>query len=208
MLVLLGGCTSVGHYESADSSIGLTNASIDMGRQVIKSASIKIEVEEPQVTANEIDKMTKSISGFTESTYSYDEKSFNIAVRVPVGQLESYADHIAKMGTLISRTMNSEDVTKEIVDIDAKLKNLYALSKRYRQLLVKADTLDEMLKVEEQLTRIQTEIDIIQGRRKSLVNQSSYSRVDIRIERAVTYGPITYGVKSIYWLFEKLFIIN
>mgnify|MGYP000370756613 CR=1 FL=1 len=208
MLAVLGGCSSVGQYESEGDSIGVTNLSVDMGRQIIKSASIKIEVKEPEVTSNEIDKITKSISGFIESCYSYDEKSFNLAVKVPVAKLESYVDQVAEMGTLISRTMNSENVTKDIVDIDARLKNLYSLRERYRQLLEKANNLVEMLKVEEQLTRIQTEIDMIHGRRKSLVFQSSFSRVDIRIERTVIYGPITYGVKSIYWLFEKLFIIN
>ncbi len=99
-------------------------------------------------------------------------------------------------------------MTEEIVDIDARLKNLFSLRDRFRALLEKGIEISEILEIEKELSRIQTEIDAIEGRRKLLKHQAALSSIDITIQQEVIYGPLGYGGKALYWLFEKLFIIQ
>jgi len=86
------------------------------------------------------------------------------------------------------KTMQTEDVTEEYIDIETRLKNKREVENRYRQLLSQAKTIKEILEVEENLRVIREEIESRQGRLNYLQNQVAHSTLTIDyyevIERA------------------------
>ena len=84
-------------------------------------------------------------------------------------------DGLSGLGDETDRRVTAEDVTEIVIDLVARLKNKIALRDRLRKLLDRAQDVKEVLVVEEQLTRIQSEIDsmetdygnfIVKARRK------------------------------------------
>jgi hypothetical protein len=65
---------------------------------------------------------------------------------------------------------------------------------------------DDILKIERELNRTQSEIDRLEGRMKYLNSQVNYASIELSAEKQTTYGPLGYFFMGIWWGVEKLFI--
>lgn len=104
--------------------------------------------------------------------------------------------------------VSSRDVTEEVTDIDARLKNLRDLRGRFREVLSKAEKIEDILNIERELARIQTEIDAIEGRRESLLGSVNESKIDLELNQKTLLGPLGYLGRGIIWTISKLFVIK
>lgn len=202
------GCGSSNTRHSADFSEISAAKEVQRKRAIIRSASISIEVSDPEATALEINSLIKEQSGYIEYTHNSNQEHISLTTKIPETNLDSFLIAIESKGKLLSKSRHSKDVTEESIDIDAKLKNLIVLRDKFRALLAKAENVIETLAIEKELTRIQSKIDSIQGHQKILQSQVSFSRVEISIVRETIYGPLGYLGKGIYWVFKKLFVIQ
>ncbi len=207
-IFLLSACSSSDSKSYTRDYSSTENVTANVQRLIIKSARITIEVKDPLVVSDQIKAIITSELGYVESATNYNQESVSIDAKVPSEKLEKVVELVASSGKLVSKSSSAKDVTAEMVDIEAKLKNLTELRNRFRALLAKADSVEDILSIESQLSRVQTEIDSIEGRKKSLASQISYSAIDIQINKKTTYGPVAYVLKGIYWGIKKLFIIE
>lgn len=177
-------------------------------RQIIRTASLTLAVEDNEERVSVLSSMVKEYGGYVQSNRKYTQKRVILNVKVPSEKLDSFINDVSDLGTLTSKSSSSQDVTTQVIDIDARLKNLIALRARYRELLNKANTVEEIVSIEKELSKIQTEIDLIDGRRKSLLDQVAMSSVNVTFEQKTIYGPLGYVGKSILWVIGKLFVIK
>jgi hypothetical protein len=83
-------------------------------------------------------------------------------LRTFMGGLEAQADEAG--GRIVSQSVNSEDLTRQIVDTEARLRALTALRDRLQELLrSRPGRLADLLEVERELARVQGEIDATQS---------------------------------------------
>ncbi len=177
-------------------------------RLIQKSASLSIDVDSVKESTIGVYGIVDSINGYVESTNNYSENSASIVVKVPSDQLESVIEQLGKIGNITSERRSSRDVTDEVIDIEARLKNLVELRSRFRTLLSKADKVEEILSIERELSRIQTEIDSIESRKKMLIGNVEQSKISIRLQQKTVLGPLGYLGKGIFWAISKLFVIK
>jgi len=204
ILCFVFGCSATPEMGNYSADFGTAESE----RFVVRTASVSIEVEDIDRESSSIINSVKEIDGYVENTYRRNEKNISITVRIPEPRLDSFIDGLPKYGDITSKSLSAKDVTEEMVDVEAKLKNLVALRNRYRELLARADKVSDVLDVERELSRVQTEIDAIEGRRAKLMGQINYSKVDIYVEQKTIYGPIGYIGLGLYWVVEKLFVIK
>ena len=79
---------------------------------------------------------------------------------------------------------------------------------RLKQLLNNAENVSDILQIEKELTRIQSEIDSMEGLIKTLGNNVDYAIITIQLELKTILGPLGYIAKGIGWVIKKLFIIR
>lgn len=88
-------------------------------------------------------------------------------------------------GRITSRTTNSEDLTRQIVDTEARLRALTALRDRLQDLLrSRPGRLADLLEVERELARVQGEIDAIQSNLVVMRTRVSMSELNIQYQSA------------------------
>lgn len=191
---------------NTDRSLDRPLASSD--RLVMRSASLRIEVDNTESVTRAVTEDIESLDGYVEHIYRRDEKSVSMTAKLPEPALEEFINKTSGFGVVKSKSLSARDVTDEITDIEARLKNLYVLRDRFRLLLDKAEKVSEVIDIERELTRIQTEIDSIEGRRLKLKNQVAYSEAEIYIDQKTIYGPLGYAGYGLYWLAEKMFVIQ
>ncbi len=111
-------------------------------------------------------------------------------VRVPVDSYDPFVKGAVGLGELVSLRSNSQDVSEEYFDLDAR----QAAKKVEEQRLLKhlADStgkLDEILAVERELSRVRTEIERMQGRLRALANLAALATVTITASEIKGYVP-------------------
>lgn len=205
LLIVLSGCSATNNstvHSNSESKPSTSN------RVIIKSADVTLEV--PEISASTkaiVDKVTR-LNGIVTSIDKYNDRRSRLSVKVPPQELDAFVASLENVGTIEAHSFSAKDITDEMVDIDARVKNLQLLKERYRALLNKATEIAEIIQIEKELTKIQTEIDSINGRRHFLKGQVELSTVNILLTKEITYGPLGYVFKGMYWVFVKLFVID
>lgn len=194
---------------AASSQSGASSSQNPIEKRLIqKSAALDIDVDSTDVGLQKATEIIKINGGHVDSTYSYSEKRTNLVARVPQEHLETSLDQLSQLGEVTSRTISSNDVTDEVIDIEARLNNLKALRERFREIVKKAEKIDDILNIERELARIQSEIDSIENRRKSLLGDVDQSTVRIGLNQKRILGPLGYLGKGVIWIVSKLFVIK
>jgi len=89
-------------------------------RQVRRSASISVAVQDLEARNDEVERMTRKVGGFVAnsalSTGADGLRSSTVTIRVPVGDFDSVLSRIAKLGMVTSKNVTGEDVTERVSD--------------------------------------------------------------------------------------------
>lgn len=183
-------------------------------RLMVKNANMRVQVENIPKAIDSTTKIIETAGGYIYESNHYGNNTANMRFGVPASTLERTLDSISKIGVETSRNISSEDVTDQVVDMEAELANRKILRERLRALLSKAKDVKDVLAVEAELTRIQTEIDSIEGRLKKMKENISYSKVSLELypkgpeKKQEILGPLGYLYVGVKWFVTKLFVIQ
>ncbi|MEJ7806047.1 MAG: DUF4349 domain-containing protein [Telluria sp.] len=105
-----------------------------------------------------------------------------LSARVPPAAFSGFFTGIQAHGKLLSHYSESEDKTAEVIDVEARIKNLEALKARVLELLAKnAGSLKDMLDAEKHLAETQAALDSINGKRRVLASQTDMISIEIEL---------------------------
>jgi hypothetical protein len=210
-LVSLVGCAGAGLRAYAEpraaAEVHQTQASLE-NRLLIKTAALHLEVDDIREAAAQAAHITAHVGGYVDRSDERSGEGATLELRVPSAQLEVTLDKLAGLGDETSRQVSTEDVTDTVIDLEAILKNKIALRDRLRTLLQKAGNVQDVLTVEEQFTRVQSEIDSLEGQLKSLKSRARLASISLELTRPRILGPLGYVGYGIGWVIAKLFVIQ
>lgn len=156
-------------------------------KKIAKDGRIGIQVDNLENSKTRIDTLVKNHGGYydNESFKNSDwESSFNLKIRVPSSNFESFINKIeAGEGEIKYKEIDARDVTDLFIDLDTRLQNKKNYLKRYNELLAKAQTVKDILEIEEKVRGIEEEIESTTGRIKYLSDLVEYSTLDLTITK-------------------------
>jgi hypothetical protein len=155
-------------------------------RKIVKTGSMTLEVEDIAETLDEVADMADELNGYVVSSYKYDYEGRvlgRITIRVPFEKFEEAFARLRQLATAVPHeTTTAKDVTEEYVDLEAQLSNLLATEAQYLALLEEAESVEEMLMVQKELSKVRGEIEQIEGRMKYLEQTSETSLIEINLQ--------------------------
>jgi conjugal transfer/entry exclusion protein len=173
---------------------GATAAEVD--QKIIKTGNLSLTVAKAANAAARIESITTDLKGYVQSS-SVSElpdgtHSGNITVRVPADQFETALTQIKATATVVKEeNVSGQDVTEQYTDLQARLHNAQAQEATYLEVLKQAHTVEDILKVQEQLGIIRGDIESMQGQIKYLTNVTSYSTISVDVEEEPTINAPT-----------------
>jgi hypothetical protein len=164
-------------------------------RKIVRNADLQLEAESPEQAQQKISAIAESKGGFVVESQqsSSDARSavrdvVTMTVRVPSAKFNEALDEIRKTASrVVVETVKSDDVTEEFIDIEAQLKAKKALEAQFLEIMKRANTVEDALNVQSELAEVRGEIEKIEGRKRFLENQSSFSTVKIRLQTPATF---------------------
>lgn len=190
---------------SANSSEAPSDEEImsNSNRKLIKTVSMSAETREfDKFIANVTDKID-SLGGYAESMEvsgnSYDshsERNAFIVARIPAVKLDLFVSDVADHSNITSKNESAEDVTLQYADVEAHKESLKIEQQRLNQLLEQADTLENIIELENRLTQVRYEIESYESRLRTMNNQVVYSTVNLNVREVKEYTPEPVEEKS------------
>ena len=165
-------------------------------RLIIKTASLVIRVENVEQSVTDIQSLAENLNGFvtnsqigTRNPITYYETtqpdaptSATITFRVPSERLDEAITHIKSISNKVfSESVTGQDVTEEYTDLAARLTNLQAAESQLLELYERSGTIEEILKVQQQITNIRGQIEQTQGRIQYLNQSAQLSSVTVSL---------------------------
>jgi PKD repeat protein len=183
--------------DSASSAITTTDP------MIVRTANMSLVVEDVAHSIDQIADLAKSHDGYVVSSgvWRNNETIYgNISIRVAVGSFDATIGALGGLASKVtSETTSSQDVTEDYVDLDAQLRNLQATETQLLALMVKAEKVEDILAVQQQLTQVRGQIEQIKGRMQYLERTSSSSLITIDLQEAklaIKFTATTTNIKT------------
>ena len=162
-------------------------------KKIQRNANISIEVKNLDES---IDKLNEIILLFNAEIISsnkggidFGQPYANIRIRVLSSNLDSAIKEFKKLSTkIISENVYTNDVTEEFIDTEARLKIMKSTEDRFNSLLLKSETVEEIIQVEKELMRIRGDIESLEGRLNYLSKTTDTSEINLNLNEQI---PIT-----------------
>ena len=173
---------------SAEKS-GLGNVSASpyrANRLIIKNGEMNLLVANTDRAIDQVTDIAVNSGGYIVSSRTWFDGEFKFAtltMGVPVDQFEAVQRQLRAIAvTVLSDTASGQDVSEEYVDLQSRLTNLEATAARVREFLAQAKTVEEALKVNAQLSELESEIEQVKGRMNYLKDRAAFSTIVVNLE--------------------------
>jgi hypothetical protein len=157
------------------------------GGKVIKNISLEIEVEENgfQRRFARAGALAEQFGGFVTSSQVSETDgelaSGTLTVRVPSDRFEQAVARLKDLGDVTAEDRSGQDVSKEFVDLEARLRQAKTEEGFFLRMMDEAETISDMIQIQSQLSAVQLRIEEIQGQLNYLNDATSYSTISVRI---------------------------
>jgi hypothetical protein len=165
----------------------------DFGRKVVKTANLGLRSEEVRQSAAQAQQVAAAAGGtvFSSQVYrSEDSVTAQLILSVPSEEFERVLDELRGLGEKVTTdTVSGQDVTEEYVDLQSRERNLRATEESLLGLYNKAESVEEALSIQRELTNVRGEIELVQGRIKYLDQHTAYSQITLDIQPVTSPPP-------------------
>lgn len=199
-------------YEGEDAEPGVetTENATNSNRKLIKTVSLDVETKEYDNVLNDLIGSTVEMGGyveymdvqnFSERNSNRSERSALVTVRIPSDNLYDFINVVGDNSNIVNRIESVEDVTLTYVDMESHRDMLIAERDNLLEYLEQAETIEEMITIEDRLTEVRYLINSMESQLRTYDNLVDYSTVNITLYEVVEYTPPT---KPTYTFWERV----
>jgi hypothetical protein len=161
-------------------------------QKMVYKADIHLTVNDYKQVRAKLEQMAEACKGVLVSAseeHNRDEQAGDFTYRIPQSMFSAFLDRVRTLPALEPPNMQIQgnDVSEEMVDLDARLKAKQATEARLLDLMKQAKEANDLIAIANRLDEVQSEIEQIKGRIQYLNNQVDYSTVTLHlIQHAVS----------------------
>jgi len=176
-------------------SSGETNPQLQglLDRKIIRTATLDVTVEDVAGGMQEVERIANNAGGFVSGSslsvinpQDDDEErrqTGTVTIRVPSETYASVMNQLRGIATNVeAESSDTSEVTAEYTDLESRLRTLEATEERYLELLTRADTIPDILTMEDRLNSVRFEIEQVLGRLNLLDDLSDLSTITARLD--------------------------
>jgi hypothetical protein len=157
------------------------------GDKVIKTAQLSLRLPDGQFqdrfgkAGSVAEQFGGIVAASSTSETDGEVVSGSVTIRIPSDKFEAAKRELMKLGELSGEDSSTQDVTGEFVDLEARLRHARAREGFFLSLIQRAESVSDLIQIQQQLSDVQLEIEQIQGRLQLLEDQTSFSTITVRL---------------------------
>jgi len=183
-----------------DSDTSADTAGADYGNKIIKTAYMNMETYDFDETLKKMQDLLKGMGGYVESSSvsgrslendGYVRRYAHFEFRVPEASYEAFINSVGDLGNVTNSNEGGQDISYQYMDTEARLNSLEVQEERLLSILEKAEKIEDVISLEQELSRVRYEIESLQGQLRQWDNLVAFSRVSVDVNEVTEYTDIT-----------------
>ena len=170
------------------------NTPAQSDRKLIKTVSMDAETEHYDELIPALDTKITALGGYVESretgNYSRNRRWSRMTIRIPAETLAGFVAHVGENANVLSTSEQTQDVTLQYADTEAKITALKTEQTRLLELLAGANNLSEILEIEARLSDVTYELERYESQKRSYDNRIVYATVTLHIQEVQVLTPV------------------
>lgn len=160
--------------------------------QLIKKANLSLDVDSVEES---FDKVREIVTMQQGDVLSLDDRGnsrtdapnqtrrrIEFQMRVPQQNLDATLDALTGLGTVQDRTITTEDVSAQLVDVQARINNARKSEAALQEIMSRSGEIDDVLDVSRELAEVRQDIERMAAQQKSWQTQVRYSTISLTLE--------------------------
>jgi hypothetical protein len=165
-----------------------------ISRKIIYDAQVDLVVDSVDPVFRKVGTLVQDARGYiAEQSVAGSPgslRSMRWRIRVPAERFESLVDSVVSLGELERNSRTSQDITEQFYDIEARIKNKKVEEQTLNKILQeRSGKLEDVLKVEVELSRVRGETEQLEGKIRVLENLSALATLTLNIRERDKYAP-------------------
>jgi hypothetical protein len=165
-----------------------------VARKIIYDAQVSVVVDSVEPTAKRVAKLVQDARGYVAEQNVTGSpgtlRAMHWRIRVPVEQFDQFVESLVSLGELERNNRTSQDVTEQYYDIEARIKNKKVEEQTLNKILQeRSGKLEDVLKIEIELSRVRGEIEQLEGKIRVLANLTSLATLTLDAREREKYEP-------------------
>lgn len=160
--------------------------------KIIKTGYITIEVKDVTGSVDALKNLVTAKGGYLSSSSvseGYNKRlSGTVVLRIPQAEFDNTLAGVKAIGIVKSVSTRGEDVTEEYVDIQAQKTSYQNQLAQYNEIMKKAVKVSDVIEIQQQVDRVQTELNRLEGRLKYLNNRIDLSTITVTLQEPEPVG--------------------
>lgn len=165
-------------------------------QKLIKRYRVTLETTEYDRTRSEISALVEGYGGYFSSSSENggntsggrrSSRYGEFTIRIPAEKLDEFISELGGKGNVISSNLTTDDVTESYYSYQSRLDALALQEQRILDMMEKADSLDYLIKLEDKLSQIRSEINELNYQLKYYDKSVDYSYVTVNLREVVEY---------------------
>ena len=162
--------------------------------QLIKTATLQITVKSVATGIEQVKAIAQQQQGDLLDlrdeipTDSDSHRTASAQIRVPQAKLDAALQSLKALGSLDRQSITAEDVSTQLVDSQARLKNLRKTETTLLEIMGRSGGVSDVLKVAQELSNVRNQVEQITAQLTALQNQVAYSSIQLNLVEVSVSG--------------------
>jgi hypothetical protein len=159
------------------------NDVVPVSPQLVVKADLHVESNDVDDTTERIVHANRDLGGttYSSSIELADTPKASLVLKVLPVNFTAFVDQVKALGRVTSLSQDTEDVTNQIIDVDARVTTARASLDRMREFLSRATTVAEAAAAETEVTRRETQLEQLLAQQSSLTGRVAMVTVTLAI---------------------------
>jgi hypothetical protein len=179
----------------ADGSVS-SSAVPQVGPQIVKTASLSLGIAHGtfEDKVGEAHAVADSYTGFVVESFASQGSGKRIAegslvLRIPADSYDEALSRLRGLGKVEHIEESGQDVSREFVDLNARIRQLRAVEAQLLELLQRANDVPAALAVQNQLSQVQLDLEQARGRLQYLNNRVAFATISVSMHELGAVAP-------------------
>lgn len=167
----------------ASNSSTPAQAPTDLGRDIIFTAAVTIEVDDVATTGRQATEAISDLGGFVfgEESTGGAQPTTTLIFKVRPNDFSAALDALGGIGELRSQRITTDDVTERVVDLQSRIDTTRLGVERLRSAMEGATNLEDFARLEEQLLNRESDLEVLRGTLRTLRDQIDLATITLTI---------------------------
>lgn len=159
--------------------------------QLIKRARLTLSVDSVEESFEQVQTIIAAQQGdlLSMSETGDRQRRIDSQLRVPQQNLDATLKALGEIGTIRNRSVSTEDVSSQLVDLQARLSNARKQEEALKEIMSRSGEIADVLEVSRELSSVREQIEQMAAAQKNLQTRVRYSTIDLSISSSIVSAP-------------------